>query len=896
MCEPQINFLEKELVKLLQSTYQEETEQFFQNTDKIIDSLRIGRLQIVKEQEIQNDVIQNDTNKSTPNGQDSLEDIKGTLNESKRVTQQLIAQLQIQLNALQNHNYPSRLPQQWRNDHKDLIQKSISEMDQATKDDLLQREQLLHSRIDQELVDNKELLVYIESAQEELKKKMLQKVRHQIMQPVNDLMEGIDTNNYIAQHEGNNNKIAVLTEQRKELEQQVKKHQVVINEHLKYYQGDMEQLKSTLKETNDDFILKSTEDFANPEKIEELKEIKRYVEVIQKWITDSKLDEIDFDALKSFAQQYESKFKDFKGFGLIFKKILGIADDEITTWQQYAGRNIFEKITTSLKDDKKKKTDFMKIVSDRINYINAKIKAANEFELLRVTKKDLENKLEKIWDPQEKIKELNLKIKQVNDEIKSVEVLDAQQKAVSKLDQLACDIQVLMPLIDVLNDKIKNATEQERQYFMSAFFDSSVQLFDADSNIIAHLQRRVDYIENNLSRLANHSLSGKFLLAYKTSLYILSKNIHNLNDKLYNINFAKDIQRAQSQLSAMESGLEHANLDGILHLFNEIISKQETNITNLKFRLLILSKMLPSEMNPVLNLFTEIVRILSTKLNAFADKINCKLKINVAKKEVKKQEKNSLDLFCNEQEKFEQEERKIIREKFAGKMNDCLRHVIKPSLFQNLFNVKNRVRLEDIYKLFLNNLDKYVESGNADELQKQIADYKKFGNTYFGKLLSELENNVIGLESEIAANKTLFNENGFSLPKTKKYSYLMYIDNNDNESIKAKVNYLLAQKSLQGKNAHMYFIDNSSTLSYLSLKDGKLQEPEKINPKPEKEANMKAIIESLKVQYHDKNTLLFKLSAENVQDITSNTSHTQKDENIKNRESLFEHRSPSPSP
>jgi ankyrin repeat protein/Ran GTPase-activating protein (RanGAP) involved in mRNA processing and transport len=104
-------------------------------------------------------------------------------------------------------------------------------------------------------------------------------------------------------------------------------------------------------------------------------------------------------------------------------------------------------------------------------------------------------------------------------------------------------------------------------------------------------------------------------------------------------------------------------------------------------------------------------------------------------------------------------------------------------------------------------------------------------------------------------------------------SYLMYIDNNDNKSIKAKVNDLLAQGSLQGKNAHMYFIDNRSTFSYLYLKDGELQEPEKINQKLEKEANMQAVIERLKKQYPDKNTLLFKLSAENVQDITSNTSH-----------------------
>jgi ankyrin repeat protein len=108
-------------------------------------------------------------------------------------------------------------------------------------------------------------------------------------------------------------------------------------------------------------------------------------------------------------------------------------------------------------------------------------------------------------------------------------------------------------------------------------------------------------------------------------------------------------------------------------------------------------------------------------------------------------------------------------------------------------------------------------------------------------------------------------------------SYLMYIENNDNESIKAKVNYLLAQKSLRVKNAHMYFIDNSSTLSYLYLKDGKLQEPEKINPKLEKEDNVvRAVIQRLQEQYPNENALHFKLSAENIQDITSNTSHTQK--------------------
>jgi OTU-like cysteine protease/Ankyrin repeats (3 copies) len=106
-------------------------------------------------------------------------------------------------------------------------------------------------------------------------------------------------------------------------------------------------------------------------------------------------------------------------------------------------------------------------------------------------------------------------------------------------------------------------------------------------------------------------------------------------------------------------------------------------------------------------------------------------------------------------------------------------------------------------------------------------------------------------------------------------SYLMYIDNNDNENIKAKVNHLLAQESLQGKNAHMYFMDSSSTLYYLYL-DGELQQPEKINQKLEKEGKIQAVIRRLKKQYPDKkDTLLFKLSTENARDITSNTSHTQ---------------------
>jgi hypothetical protein len=106
-------------------------------------------------------------------------------------------------------------------------------------------------------------------------------------------------------------------------------------------------------------------------------------------------------------------------------------------------------------------------------------------------------------------------------------------------------------------------------------------------------------------------------------------------------------------------------------------------------------------------------------------------------------------------------------------------------------------------------------------------------------------------------------------------SYLMYLDNYDNENIKAKVNHLLAQERLQGKNAHLYFIDNSPTLYYLYLKDGELQEPEKINQKLEKEKNIQAVIQRLKKQYPDKKALLFfKLSTENVQDITLNTSHT----------------------
>jgi Domain of unknown function (DUF3883) len=115
-------------------------------------------------------------------------------------------------------------------------------------------------------------------------------------------------------------------------------------------------------------------------------------------------------------------------------------------------------------------------------------------------------------------------------------------------------------------------------------------------------------------------------------------------------------------------------------------------------------------------------------------------------------------------------------------------------------------------------------------------------------------------------------------------SYLMYLDNYDKESIKAKVNHLLAQETLQGKNAHLYFIDNSPTLYYLYLKDGEPQEPEKINQKLEKEENIQAVIQRLKKQYPDKKALLFfKLSTENVQDITLNTSHTHKNEQTKVR-------------
>jgi hypothetical protein len=107
-------------------------------------------------------------------------------------------------------------------------------------------------------------------------------------------------------------------------------------------------------------------------------------------------------------------------------------------------------------------------------------------------------------------------------------------------------------------------------------------------------------------------------------------------------------------------------------------------------------------------------------------------------------------------------------------------------------------------------------------------------------------------------------------------SYLMYVNNNDDESTQDKVNHLLSQKeSLQGKNAHMYFIDDNSTLYYRYLKDGKLQELEKINQKLEKEDNKPAVIQSLKEQYSDKEDALFKLSTENVQDISSNTDHTR---------------------
>jgi hypothetical protein len=110
-------------------------------------------------------------------------------------------------------------------------------------------------------------------------------------------------------------------------------------------------------------------------------------------------------------------------------------------------------------------------------------------------------------------------------------------------------------------------------------------------------------------------------------------------------------------------------------------------------------------------------------------------------------------------------------------------------------------------------------------------------------------------------------------------SYLMYIDNNDNdhESIKAKVNHL-AQKNLAEKNAHLYLIENSSTdesstFYYLCFKDGNVQNQQKINQKLENKDNQ-AVIQRLKEQYPDKKDVhFFELSTKNIQDIISNTSY-----------------------
>jgi hypothetical protein len=144
-------------------------------------------------------------------------------------------------------------------------------------------------------------------------------------------------------------------------------------------------------------------------------------------------------------------------------------------------------------------------------------------------------------------------------------------------------------------------------------------------------------------------------------------------------------------------------------------------------------------------------------------------------------------------------------------------------------------------------------------------------------IIDYIQDTLINNIDLIKGNKLIFNQLSIIHEEESKQgcdSYLMYIVNNDNESIEAKVNHLLAQKSLRVKNVNMYFIDNSSTLSYLYLKDGKLQEPEKINPE---DNAVQAVIQRLKKQYYpDAAHPFFELSAENIQYITSNTSHTPK--------------------
>jgi serine/threonine protein phosphatase PrpC len=106
-------------------------------------------------------------------------------------------------------------------------------------------------------------------------------------------------------------------------------------------------------------------------------------------------------------------------------------------------------------------------------------------------------------------------------------------------------------------------------------------------------------------------------------------------------------------------------------------------------------------------------------------------------------------------------------------------------------------------------------------------------------------------------------------------SYLIYINSNEVNSIENKINDLLRQaNSMHAKKNYIYLMDDRQAFHYVLLKDKKIQEQGKLHHKLGKEEGIQTIIQKFKLQYPDIEDSLFKLTIENVNDITSNTNHT----------------------